>query len=64
MTPKAYATITGTVFLVVALAHLLRVFGGLEFRVDGWDLPSWGSVVAAVVAGYLSYAGFRISTRI
>jgi hypothetical protein len=63
MTPKAYTTLAGTIFLVVALAHLLRVFAGLEFRVGGWDLPSWGSIVAAAVAGYMSYVGFRIAAR-
>jgi hypothetical protein len=55
--------VTGTVFLMVALAHVLRVIGGHEFRIDGWDVPAWGSIIAAIVAGYLSYAGFRISAH-
>ncbi len=63
MSTKTYATITGIIFLIVALAHLVRLFGGLEVRVDGWDVPKWGSLVAAIVAGYLSYAGFRICSR-
>ena len=62
MKPKVYAAVTGTVFLAVALAHLLRVFGGFEFRVGAWDVPTWGSIVAVAVAGYLSFAGFRIAT--
>jgi hypothetical protein len=63
MKPKVYATITGTVFLVVALAHLLRVIAGFEFRVGAWNVPTWGSIIAAGVAGFLSYTGFRIATR-
>jgi uncharacterized membrane protein len=63
MTPKMFATVSGIIFLLVALAHLLRVFGGFGFEVGGWNLPSWGSIVAAVVAGYLSYTGLRIATR-
>jgi hypothetical protein len=45
------------------MAHLLRVIGGHELRLDDWDVPTWGSIVAAIVAGYLSYAGFRISAH-
>jgi uncharacterized membrane protein len=55
--------VTGIVFLVVAMAHLLRVIGGHELRLDDWDVPTWGSIVAAIVAGYLSYTGFRISAH-
>jgi hypothetical protein len=63
MKPKAYAAITGTIFLVVAVAHLLRLFGGFEFSIGGRDVPTWGSIVAFAVAGYLSFAGLRIATR-
>jgi hypothetical protein len=37
------------------------VLGGLPFRIGAWDLPSWGSMIAVVVAGYLGYTGLRIS---
>ena len=63
MTPKEYATTSGIVFLLVALAHLMRVIAGWDFRVAGWDVPSWVSVIAVALAGYLSYTGFRIATR-
>ena len=63
MTPKGYATITAITFLLVAVAHLLRVIVPWEFRVGGWDVPSWVSLIAVVPAGYLSYTGFRIATR-
>ena len=63
MTPKGYATTSGIVFLLVAVAHLVRVLVGWDFSVGGWDVPSWASVVAAVVAGYLGWTGFRIAAR-
>ena len=63
MSPKVYTTITGIIFLVVAAAHVVRLFGGYEFRVGVWDIPAWASIVAIAVGGYLSYMGFRIATR-
>ncbi len=63
MSSKMYSIISGVVFLLVALAHLARVFEGLEFRVGSWDLPAWASIVAAIVAGFLSFSGLRIASR-
>ncbi len=63
MTSKMYASITGAIFLIVSVVHLIRVFLGWEFRVDGMDVPAWGSLAAVVVAGYLSFTGFRIAGR-
>ena len=63
MKPKAYAAVTGTIFLAVAAAHVWRLFGGFEFRVGTLDVPTWGSIVAVAVAGYLSYGGFRTAMR-
>ena len=40
MTPKGYATTSRIIFLLVALAHLMRVIAGWDFRVAGWDVPS------------------------
>ena len=63
MTPKGYATITGIIFSLVAVAHLPRVIVPWEFRVGGWEVPSWVSLTAVALAGYLSYTGFQIATR-
>ena len=63
MSVKGYASASGIVFAVVAILHLIRLIAGWEFRVDGWDAPSWISLVALAVAGYLSYQGLRIAGR-
>ena len=63
MTPKGHATTSGIIFLLVALAHLVRVIVGWEFRVGSWDVPSWASLIAVALAGYLSYTGLRIVSR-
>ena len=60
MTTKMYATVCGFVFGLVAAGHLARAIAQSEFVVAGWIVPSWVSLIATFVAGYLSYSGFRI----
>jgi hypothetical protein len=55
---KTYATITATLFLAVAIAHLLRIILGWQVEVAGWSIPFWVSWLAVLVAGALSYFGF------
>ena len=64
MTPKAYAAVSGTIFLIVALAHLVRVALEWEFRVGGWNAPSWVSLAAVLGAGFLGYTGLRSASRL
>ncbi len=45
MKPKQYATVTGIIFMLVTLAHLLRVIVPWEFSVGSWDVPSWVSLI-------------------
>ena len=47
-------------FFLVALLHLLRLVWQWDMKIDGWHVPDWASVLAIVVAGFLSFAGFRI----
>jgi hypothetical protein len=55
---RTYATVTATLFLVVAIAHLLRIILGWPVEIGGWSIPFWLSWLAALVAGALSYLGF------
>ncbi|OGZ07536.1 MAG: hypothetical protein A3C93_03570 [Candidatus Lloydbacteria bacterium RIFCSPHIGHO2_02_FULL_54_17] len=58
MNRKTYCTLTGCIFLVVALLHVARIFSDWEAVIGGWTLPMWLSVVAVPVAGFLAYVGF------
>ena len=60
MTSRGYTTTTGIVFGLVALAHLIRVVTQSDFMVGGWSVPSWVSLIAVAVAGYLSFSGLRL----
>jgi hypothetical protein len=60
---KTYDTITGALFLIVAVVHLVRIIVGWSAQIGGLDIPPWVSWLAIVVAGALAYFGFRHSSR-
>ena len=55
---KTYITVTATLFLVVAIMHLLRIIFGWQVEIGGLSIPFWVSWLALPVAGALAYFGF------
>ena len=64
MSDHAYALIAGIIFLLVAIAHLLRMALGTPVVVQGVSIPMWASAIALVVTAFLSYEGFHFARRI
>lgn len=60
MHQKTYFTLTGLIFLIIAVLHLFRLAYGWEAQIGGWDVPMWLSVVAFLLSGFLSYSAFRL----
>lgn len=58
---KTFFVIAGTIFGLVALAHLLRIFFNGDVVILGWYVPVWLSWIATAAAGYLSYMSFHLS---
>lgn len=58
MTPKTYATVTATLFLVMGIVHLLRIIFGWHAEIGGLNIPLWVSWLALPVTGVLAYFGF------
>ena len=58
MNQKTYITLTATLFVVVAIAHLLRIVLGWHVEIGGWSIPFWVSWLGILVAGALGYFGF------
>jgi len=58
---RTYNLVTATLFLIIAVLHLLRVILGWPARIGGLDIPLWVSWLAILVAGGLAYCGFRLS---
>jgi hypothetical protein len=51
-------TVTATLFLVVAIMHLLRIIFGWQVDIGGLSIPFWVSWLGVLVAGALGYLGF------
>lgn len=61
MSVRTYAITTSLIFFLVAILQLLRLVMQWDVVIGGWHLPMWASIVAVLVAGFLSFAGFRLS---
>ena len=51
-------TVTATLLLAVAIAHLLRIILGWQVEIGGLIIPFWVSWLGVLVAGALAYFGF------
>ena len=59
MNQKNYCIVSGVFFVLVALAHLVRVIEGMSVHVEEYAIPMWVSWVAIVVPGALAIWAFR-----
>jgi hypothetical protein len=59
MNRNTYLTVTASLFLVVAVVHLLRIILGWLVEIGGLSIPFWLSWLAVLGAGALAYLGFR-----
>jgi len=57
---KTYLKVTGLLLTVGVVVHLLRILLGWEASIAGWSVPTWLSLVAVVVAGYLAYSAYKL----
>ena len=57
---KEYCVVSGILFSLVALAHLLRVILGISVRIDEFDLPMFVSWAGFVVPAGLAIWAFRV----
>lgn len=60
MKAHTFFTFASIVFLIVAIAHLLRVMMGFSFVIAGWPVPLWINTLAFLLAGSLAYFGLKL----
>ena len=63
MNQRTFFTVSGMLFGVIALMHLLRVLAGWPAHLGTFEAPMWLSWVAMVVAGYLAFSAFRLKSK-
>ncbi len=60
MDRNIYVTVSGVIFLLIAVLHALRIAYGWSAQIGGWTVPLWLSWAALVIAGYLAWSAFRL----
>lgn len=61
MKMKTYVTVSGLIFLAIAVLHALRLYYGWDAVIGGVAIPLWASWVAVIVAGALAYSAFQLA---
>ena len=61
MDRRTFFTVAGSIFTLVALAHLLRIYMGWPIVIGNWAVPMWLSWIGFIVAGSLSYLGLHLA---
>jgi hypothetical protein len=60
MSRKTYFLVTGIVFVLVALAHALRIYMDWLVLIADWSVPKSVSWIALVIAGGIALLAFRL----
>jgi hypothetical protein len=61
MSRNTFARLGGTLFLIVAIVHALRLILKWQVIIGGWSVPMWISVVGVIIPAYLAYEGLKNS---
>jgi len=63
MTTRTFCALAAAIFALIALLQLIRIVMGWSVTFNGIDVPFWASWIAVIVAGALSFVGFRAVMR-
>jgi hypothetical protein len=63
MSSRCYLAISGVIFGIVAVLHLLRVVNGWALVLGPWSAPMWVSWLGIVVPAILCIWAIRLATR-
>ncbi len=58
---RVYLIVSGGIFALVALLHLVRVVKQLDLQIGDWAAPAWVSWIGTVVPAALSFSAFRLA---
>lgn len=63
MGKKGYLVISGIIFLLVAIFHLIRVLFSIPVLFGTWQVPFWISWVGFILTVILCIWAFMLSTK-
>jgi hypothetical protein len=63
MTTRTYLVISGTIFGIVSIFHLLRVVNSWVLVLGEWSVPMWVSWLGTAFPVVLCIWAFRLASR-
>lgn len=63
MDQRSYIILSGSIFGLIAVLHVLRLLSQWQVTIAGMTVPLWLSGMAAIVAGAMALAAFQIVRR-
>ena len=60
MKDSKYCTVSGVLFSLVALAHLLRLIFGMSVQIEGFAVPMFASWIGFIIPACLAVWAFQI----
>ncbi|KAA3658558.1 MAG: hypothetical protein DWQ10_10935 [Calditrichaeota bacterium] len=61
MSMKNYTILTGIIFGLVSLMHLLRVILSVDVFIGTWPTPEWISWFGFIGSGFFSFWAFKLA---
>ncbi len=61
---RPYLQASGTLFVLIAVVHLVRLMYRAPAEVAQWAVPLWVSVIGFVLPGVLAVWAFRLLRRV
>ncbi len=63
MANKAYVIISGTIFGLVSVGHIVRVMYNWSFEIGGWSAPLWASWIALFAGAAMCVWAINLATK-
>jgi len=63
MNQRVFNQVSGIIFAIVVVVHLVRLYMGWPVVIGTWAAPTWLSWVGCVVGGTLAYSGLRLCSN-
>ena len=63
MKKESYYSIVTAIFVIIFVAHALRIINGWPAAIGGLEIPLWVSWLAAGLSGVLAYFGFKLKSE-
>lgn len=60
MSQRTFLGVSGTIFGIIAVLHLLRIIYGWPAQIGTFVVPTWLSWLSLLIAGYLAITAFSL----